>query len=614
MEYCNMLTLDVIAQQSDFSLPTYTLRALMKQILEGMRAFHSSGFIHRDIKCDNILLHSPPGSGRVYAKISDFGFAKKDDQIGGQTYLKGTVPFFAPEMFQFPTELSQKVDIYAIGITFYKLLTHKYPVNEGNYEAQRKCEDDPDERITAAEALQHPYFTSPEALADISKEQQDLASLAAVAEIEEDSNITEFDKDPSFIVAESIIKKFILENIHLQQPQQQINIQQIKLKMKPLMKEENQIICDKMMETSKLSRQNNQLIQPSTIFSNTQSSSTSEVLSNTQLSSSEVHPCTQSSSSEVYPSAQSSSSEVYPSAQSSSSEVYPSAQSSSSEVYPNTQSQSSEVHPCTQSSSSEVYPSAQLSSSEVYPISQSSSEVYPNTQSQSSEVHPCTQSSSSEVYPSAQSSSEVYPSAQSSSEVYPNTQSQSSEVHPCTQSSSSEVYPSAQSSSEVYPNTQSQSSEVHPCTQSSSSEVYPSAQSSSEVYPNTQSQSSEVHPSTQSSSSEVHLNVQSQSSEVHPSTQLSSQEVYPSAQSSSSKIYPSTQSSSSEVYPNTQSSSSKVLSCSQSSSSSEIHPAITFKIEVQISLIIIYCNKRIIVSRNIFALLKYDFGRNQKEI
>ncbi|KAA6357742.1 MAG: hypothetical protein EZS28_046731, partial [Streblomastix strix] len=225
MEYCNMLTLDVIAQQSDIPLPTYTLRALMKQILEGMRAFHSSGFIHRDIKCDNILLHSPPGSGRVYAKISDFGFAKKDNQIGGQTYLKGTVPYFAPEMFQFPTELSQKVDIYAIGITFYKLLTHKYPVNEGNYDAQRKkmaqmkgivrpseikdnllwelltklLEFDPDKRISALEALQHPYFTSPEAKADISKKQQDLASLAADAQIEGDSNITQFDKDPSFI-------------------------------------------------------------------------------------------------------------------------------------------------------------------------------------------------------------------------------------------------------------------------------------------------------------------------------------------------------------------------------------------------------------------------------
>ncbi|KAA6368401.1 MAG: hypothetical protein EZS28_036072, partial [Streblomastix strix] len=58
-----------------------------------MKVFHSAGLIHRDIKCDNILLHSPPGSGRVYAKISDFGFAKKEEMTSEQTYLAGTIPF-----------------------------------------------------------------------------------------------------------------------------------------------------------------------------------------------------------------------------------------------------------------------------------------------------------------------------------------------------------------------------------------------------------------------------------------------------------------------------------------------------------------------------------------
>jgi serine/threonine protein kinase len=46
-------------------------------------------YLYRDIKCDNILLHSPPGSGRVHAKISDFGFAKKVDLNNKQTYLAG---------------------------------------------------------------------------------------------------------------------------------------------------------------------------------------------------------------------------------------------------------------------------------------------------------------------------------------------------------------------------------------------------------------------------------------------------------------------------------------------------------------------------------------------
>ncbi|KAA6400631.1 MAG: hypothetical protein EZS28_003845 [Streblomastix strix] len=194
MEYCNMQTLNIIVKQPQISLPSYTLRALMKQILVGIWLFHASGLIHRDIKCDNILLHSPPGSGKVYAKISDFGFAKKVDQKDQENSIAGTTPFMAPENFHENPIITQKIDIYALGITFYKLITHKYPVNERNFNEQGKkltqikcikrpseikdnhlwdllsklLEFDPDKRITALVALQHPYFKSPEAKKDIS--------------------------------------------------------------------------------------------------------------------------------------------------------------------------------------------------------------------------------------------------------------------------------------------------------------------------------------------------------------------------------------------------------------------------------------------------------------
>ncbi|KAA6393141.1 MAG: putative CAMK family protein kinase [Streblomastix strix] len=256
-EYANMKTLNVIVKHPQIHLPSYTLRALMKQIcmetflnskflffiyfskVLGMKSFHASGLIHRDIKCDNILLHSPSGSGRVHVKISDFGFAKKVDLINEQTYLAGTIPFMAPELFQKQSLSTQKVDIYAVGITFLRLLRLKYPVNERNFKEQgekitsmksierpseikddllwnllsKLLEFDPNKRITAAEALNNPYFASLEAIADISKEQQDLAQLAIKAEKDGDSNITEFDKDPSCIAAESVIKQFVLTDM-----------------------------------------------------------------------------------------------------------------------------------------------------------------------------------------------------------------------------------------------------------------------------------------------------------------------------------------------------------------------------------------------------------------
>ncbi|KAA6385430.1 MAG: hypothetical protein EZS28_019043 [Streblomastix strix] len=103
-----------------------------------VRELEAAEIIHLDIKCDNILLHCPPGTGRVYAKISDFGFAKMEDQIHEQTYLAGTLPFMSPEQFLEKAYITQKVDIYALGITFYNIITHKFPVNEQDIKEQGK--------------------------------------------------------------------------------------------------------------------------------------------------------------------------------------------------------------------------------------------------------------------------------------------------------------------------------------------------------------------------------------------------------------------------------------------------------------------------------------------
>ncbi|KAA6397685.1 MAG: hypothetical protein EZS28_006791 [Streblomastix strix] len=226
-EHEHNTTLDIIAKQTQISLPTCILRALMNQILEGMKIFHAAGFVHRDIKCDNILLHSPSGSERVYAKISDFGFAKEEDLNNKQTYFLGTIPYSAPEIFKMPLIVTHKVDIYALGITFYRLFTHKYPLNERNFKQQgqklgqmksidqpqdikddilwnlltKMLEFDPNKRITAAEALQHKFFTSPEAISDISQEQIKLANQAA--KYQQFQIALNYDLQPSFTVPQS---------------------------------------------------------------------------------------------------------------------------------------------------------------------------------------------------------------------------------------------------------------------------------------------------------------------------------------------------------------------------------------------------------------------------
>ncbi|KAA6370391.1 MAG: hypothetical protein EZS28_034082, partial [Streblomastix strix] len=87
---------------------------------------------------DFTVLHCQPGTGLVYAKISDFDFAKKEDSKHEQTYFAGTLPYMSPENFLKKALITQKVDIYALGITFYNIIVHKYPVNLPTFQLQQK--------------------------------------------------------------------------------------------------------------------------------------------------------------------------------------------------------------------------------------------------------------------------------------------------------------------------------------------------------------------------------------------------------------------------------------------------------------------------------------------
>ncbi|KAA6383664.1 MAG: putative AGC family protein kinase [Streblomastix strix] len=132
-EYANMKTLNIFVKQliqPPIPLQPNIFRAFFKQILVGIKVYHAAGLVHRDIKCDNILLNNPPGSQRVYVKISDFGFSNTVDLLNAQNYFRGTLPYMAPEILEKPiVKLTQKIDIFALGITMIRLLTHKYPLN-----------------------------------------------------------------------------------------------------------------------------------------------------------------------------------------------------------------------------------------------------------------------------------------------------------------------------------------------------------------------------------------------------------------------------------------------------------------------------------------------------
>jgi serine/threonine-protein kinase len=100
--------------------------SIMEQTLAALDFAHGLGFIHRDIKEQNILV-----DGRFpnfSAKLTDFGLSKSYKQTGmsGVTMVgdvAGTIAYMPPEQVRDFKEVRPPSDIYAAGMTAYSLLT-----------------------------------------------------------------------------------------------------------------------------------------------------------------------------------------------------------------------------------------------------------------------------------------------------------------------------------------------------------------------------------------------------------------------------------------------------------------------------------------------------------
>lgn len=122
MEYVRggMTLKESVARHGVFEPLNATL--LIRQVAEALDAAHRAGLVHGDVKPANVLI-TPGGD----AKLADFGLARRWGEPGAPAgNIAGTPTFMAPELFT-ASPPSPRSDLYALGVTFYYLLTARLP-------------------------------------------------------------------------------------------------------------------------------------------------------------------------------------------------------------------------------------------------------------------------------------------------------------------------------------------------------------------------------------------------------------------------------------------------------------------------------------------------------
>ena len=161
-------------------------RQLMKKLLEAVAYMHGMNVVHRDIKPENILVTHEEMVG-CEIKLIDFGLGKIVSSFASPKSFVGTPEYFAPEvnpsMRSDPeTGYTTAVDMWSIGIVLFVMLAGHFPQRppgaaedatplldaEALASISAECrsflssllEPNPRTRLSAVEALAHPWFHS----------------------------------------------------------------------------------------------------------------------------------------------------------------------------------------------------------------------------------------------------------------------------------------------------------------------------------------------------------------------------------------------------------------------------------------------------------------------
>ena len=165
------------------------IAVIFKQVLSGLAYLHSNNIVHRDLKLENILIHEiekskTTGEDLFNIKIIDFGTARIFDKKRNPQSIVGSSYYIAPEVLR--QKYNKECDLWSVGVILYMFIVGHAPfdgcdddeittnIQRGVYrkndrrwiKASKEVKDliqklltyRPSQRLTAIQALNHPWF------------------------------------------------------------------------------------------------------------------------------------------------------------------------------------------------------------------------------------------------------------------------------------------------------------------------------------------------------------------------------------------------------------------------------------------------------------------------
>ncbi|XP_042297887.1 testis-specific serine/threonine-protein kinase 2 [Sceloporus undulatus] len=114
------------------ALPEDIARKMFRQLCAAIKYCHDADIVHRDLKCENLLLDR-----EYHIKLSDFGFSKRltRDEEGKVIHSKtfcGSAAYAAPEVLQGIPYEPKVYDMWSLGVILYIMVCGSMPYDDSN--------------------------------------------------------------------------------------------------------------------------------------------------------------------------------------------------------------------------------------------------------------------------------------------------------------------------------------------------------------------------------------------------------------------------------------------------------------------------------------------------